>query len=624
MCPVAVGLGVGPTWATSLQALLSQAIVFGAETRVGEGGATVSLPNGFYGEFSVTDGVMTHAVSPLSLGTFEYDGTQITVTSGVLSVRGEAEIEAIIAEEELIDGKTVQYRGDATYGEVNNFGSLRQDLLPSGVVSEPDGPFPNPWAWFSDSAETAGNYTMRFVRFGRPQAQTQHNFAAPKSVNHSSVVGRGQLVDIVGADAVFEDIECFSDHTPSKQGGLLVETILGMRLRGNRNTVRRGYFHNLCTGFSMGGDGNRLLDSRVNQCFADFTNINASGAANFEILRCDIGQAIGLGALLHTDGIQFQGAAQNGVVEGNTIYAGRFLDRMLTNAGDPSSQRVDVSASGTLDRATYNGEITHVTADGLTLTLPAAPLLGDSYWIEVQQSSGFAVTIAANAGQTHGDSLLPRTVSGAEGNGGTFMVYWDGTQWQTIYGLRAGMHYVTTGARVLDASFNGRVLVCDATDGDITVTLPPIATMPNGVGVLRRDASANTVTVVPDGADPIVWENRGTVPSLDVTQDKAYQIRDLDGATSWTALSGSKGGFQGLFSNGFAGFSDIRVRGNVFMPQAKNGFLIEIEFPGLILENNDYLGIFPADLTGDGVIDSQDGFNAGTPEITLYRETAGD
>ena len=60
------------------------------------------------------------------------------------------------------------------------------------------------------------------------------------------------------------------------------------------------------------------------------------------------------------------------------------------------------------------------------------------------------------------------------------------------------------------------------------------------------------------------------------------------------------------------------------MPQAKNGFLIEIEFPGLILENNDYLGIFPADLTGDGVIDSQDGFNAGNPDITLYGDTAGD
>ena len=567
---------------------------------------------------------MAPAVSPLSTGSFDYDGTTVQVTSGVVSVRGTDELRAIIREEELIDGRTVQYRGDATYGEVNNYGALQKDLLPNRTVIEPDGVFPNPWKWFNDAGGSpTGNYTMRNVRIGRPQEQLQHNFAAPKAVNVSTIEGRGQLADVTGEDSLWEFCEFYSDHTPSKQGGLLVETILGMRLAGSNNTVRGCYFHNLCTGFSMSGDGNILEDSRVNQCYADFTNINASGASNFTMRRNDIGQAIGLGAILHTDGIQFQGPGSNGIIEGNTIYAGRFLNRMLTNAGDPSSQRVSVTSSTTLDRATHNGMITHVEADGLTLTLPANPALGDSYWFEVQQSSGFQYTVVPNTGQSHGEGFLPRRVSAALGNSGTFMTYWDGSQWRTTYGLRAGMHHVRAGSRTLDASFNGRVLVCDASEGDLTITLAPIAQMPSGLGVIRLDATPTTVTVLPAASEQIEWEQRGAVTSLDVTQDKAYQIKDLDGATFWTAESGSKGGFQGIFGNGFAGYENIQVRGNVIMAQAKHGFMLEVEFPGLVIENNTWMGIFPFDITGDGTIDSQDGFNSGNPDISVYGDSSG-
>lgn len=143
---------------------------FGEHTKVGQGGLSTDVADGVYGEFSVSAGVMTPNTSPLSVGAVNVGGVGINVLANTVSVRGTAEIISIIQDEAHINNRTIQYRGDAEYAEINAFGAFNTSTLTGRVVIEPDRLNPNPWQWFTDQgsgAHVLHHHRHKRCQFGR-------------------------------------------------------------------------------------------------------------------------------------------------------------------------------------------------------------------------------------------------------------------------------------------------------------------------------------------------------------------------------------------------------------------------------------------------------------------------
>lgn len=104
--------------------------------------------------------------------------------------------------------------------------------------------------------------------------------------------------------------------------------------------------------------------------------------------------------------------------------------------------------------------------------------------------------------------------------------------------LLIASNYVTeavTGATVLDASDNKKLILADATGGAFSVTLPPVASTPNGYSVIikRVNSGANAVTVDGDGSETI----DGTATKVLNAQYESISI--VNNQSSWQVISGA-------------------------------------------------------------------------------------
>lgn len=601
-------------------------ITFGADTKVGQGRIATAEPNGTYGPFTVASGTITPNTSPIAAGSYTVGISTITVVADVVTVSGTAELVAIIADEAHINNKTIEYRRAATYDEIISYGAFDRSILTGSVTIRPcnePGLIP-PWQWFSvagDAAGTYGNVILDGVHIFNGQYQQAHNFISPQR-NH--VPGqRGTLVSLgaTSANIILRNCDIHSNLRPSKEGGLMISEITGIDCEGNGHRIENCRIHNIAQGIEMTGGGNVAEGNEIFDFYSDGIRIQTA-SGGWQVINNDIYDIIGLSKVLHQDIIQFTGGATDGAIRGNVAWPGDYANRVITTpagleAGDQQTQDVPTSANITLTEADHNGKVIRADVTGLTITLPANPTIGDNYWFRTYNSA-FTLTVAPNTGQTHGDNLLPRTVDNNE-NHGTFAVYWDGTQWQTRYGLRAGIMNMTAGTVTLTPRFDRRTIAVDASAGNVVLTLPPVSSIEDGIGIFRLDSSPNTVTIQRDAADTF----SDGFNTLTITQDRAYTVRNRGVANVWRVYEGNKGELQGIFGNGFNAdsYSNITIDGNTMHANGSQLYRIERGFPGQQFQNNTFMRPIPPNVSGDGAITGLDGF-FNLPTVVRFRGAA--
>lgn len=584
-------------------------IIFGADTYVGDGSAACAAADGTYGPFTVAAGRVSPNTSPITPNDYAVGDQTVTVVADVITVSGTDELVRAIRQAERINNKAIEYRRNATYGEINNYGAFDTSILTGTVTIRPcnePGLIP-PWQWFAVTGPTAGtfgNVILDGVHLFNGQDNRAHNFISPQE---SPLPGmRGTIATLVtnSTNVTMRNCDFSSNMMPSKSGGLCVAEIVGLRVAGSNHVVENCKFHHVAQGVELRGSNIMFRDNEIYDFYSD--GIRVRDIDGVTIVNNTIRDIIGLSKVLHQDAVQFIHDAANVTIEGNVIWPGDYANRVITtppslSVGDQFDDRFAITADLTLTEAEHNGKTIRANADGLTVTLPASPTLGETYWFMVPDRN-HTLTVLASGGQTHGDGMLPRTVDHTQ-NQGTFAVFWDGTQWQTRHGLRAGIMNVTAGTLTLTPRFSQKNIALDASAGDITVTLPPMATMTDGVGFFRLDNSANTVTILPDAGD--TFEDGSA--SLNITQDQSYAVRDLVAPNVWRVLEGNKGELQGIFGNNYV-YSNIKVRGNVLWLHASHHNSLGASFDGQEFESNTFMRPIPPNVSGDGVTSGQDGF----------------
>lgn len=109
--------------------------------------------------------------------------------------------------------------------------------------------------------------------------------------------------------------------------------------------------------------------------------------------------------------------------------------------------------------------------------------------------------------------------------------YWDGSTWQgqvSVGGTVITGLITVTGNHVVGPS--DRVILVDATLGDITISLPSATTV-RALDVKKIDSSAHFVTLDADGADVIEGE-----PTLDLLYEGESVPIVSNGVSSWEIL----------------------------------------------------------------------------------------
>ena len=135
------------------------------------------------------------------------------------------------------------------------------------------------------------------------------------------------------------------------------------------------------------------------------------------------------------------------------------------------------------------------TPGGLTSTAPEAPNLKLPIAVVVRAANNGTIFVRASAGSSLHDDHWVEVNSPATGD----VLRWKGTRWENTPLL--SVHPASTTFSVLAED---QLVVCDASGAAFDVELPPAASSPGvTIRVKKADASANAVTLTPDGSDTI-------------------------------------------------------------------------------------------------------------------------
>jgi len=111
----------------------------------------------------------------------------------------------------------------------------------------------------------------------------------------------------------------------------------------------------------------------------------------------------------------------------------------------------------------------------------------------------------------------------------------DGSNWQIVSARIRGVLVTITDSQDITLENEDNYFLCNASSGNLTLSLDPSATLGNGytVGFKKIDVSSNTITVVPDGAEQI-----DGISSLVLSgTNEAYTIRCT--GSGWFIVSAS-------------------------------------------------------------------------------------
>lgn len=138
------------------------------------------------------------------------------------------------------------------------------------------------------------------------------------------------------------------------------------------------------------------------------------------------------------------------------------------------------------------------------------PTRDKMYWIHNATTGAFTVTVKTAAGT---GVIIEQ--------GFKALVYCDGTNVVALSGVPLSPYRTITGSAT--ARITDRIIYCDATSGNVTITLPAAST---ALGwrcrFIRVDSSANTVTIQRAGADDI--NNAATSKTITNTIGTALDI----------------------------------------------------------------------------------------------------
>jgi hypothetical protein len=95
----------------------------------------------------------------------------------------------------------------------------------------------------------------------------------------------------------------------------------------------------------------------------------------------------------------------------------------------------------------------------------------------------------------------------------------------------------------------------NATDGAITVTLPPVGVLGRPIGIMKSDSSSNAVTIDGSGSETIEGSATQSLPA----QYDAMLLRD--NGTSWDVELRNSSVLTTIITNGFNVFKTIAVSG---------------------------------------------------------------
>jgi hypothetical protein len=394
--------------------------------------------------------------------------------------------------------------------------------------------------------------------------------------------------------------------------------------------VRNCNIHNVGWGIFTRGVGNVIEDTEIHHIWADGISIRG-GSLGLTIRNNRIHTFIGDNDFRHSDGIQVTDSTSGDVhdvtIEGNVIFIGDFLatqqqgarsDR--TNATARAAFQVTLTSPTTLTAADHASRFIRINkaapGDTFTVTLPSASdCPQESIWFEPTDSSGTSDLPYIVAGVSGGDVTVTSSLDWR----GIYAVRSTGSVWEPYPpGFFPGTHLITSNHTALARQF-GNVLRCDATAGNITITLPDAATSESGwfINVLRVDSSANTVTVQRSGSDTFSGTFSGT--SFQVPARKGVTVRG-GGSANWIVDDG-RYDLQGIFGNPLSGgntFDNIIVRGNIIWADASHAMRLELYAGPFKCYNNTFTQTYHPDRDSNGTVNGFDGrFPVQTPVVRM-------
>lgn len=581
---------------------------FGALTKAGEGGVTVSGTSITAGDPSGHWQIVGGLLSPTSTGVSAgFSGAPYSLTTNtgltytvscpanVRHVNTLAEVNAAANDEANISGATVKIRGGSKGGILGGYGAFTSIASRATFTAADENDQPIFTGLLTAGVDNAlvGNVTFSKLKFFRPQVETSHNYFQP--------IGSGGVIAVTGdAGTIVEDCEVYSDMGNTYDNSWLVEQFIGISIDCDGAIVRRNTVRNMAFGIWNRGANNLIEGNTIKEIQGDGISVRMP-SSNLTIRGNYIYDFVGLGNILHSDGIQFtdpgSGSYDNVIIEGNVMFPGAVLTKTLMSPyqDGTAGSAVNIATSQTLTAADHAMKVVQPTSAGLTITLPpAADCPQETIWFN--NGSTYPFTLVGVSG---GDVSVSSSAYQ-----GTYAVRSDGSAW-TRYrvGVRAGVGTITSDYTCLSRQSACAFLV-DASAGNITITLPSASGM-GYLGFTRIDNTANTVTIQPSGSDTLIRRG-GSVASLSLPIKKAFSV--LGGTTQWTSFPGYYG-LQCIFGNGTSNYvyNDMTIRGNILWAEGSHAIRIEQDFTFQKIYNNTVLKTYHPDRDADGVIDSFDG-----------------
>jgi len=620
---------------TSIGAPVEGTIEFGTLTLAGQGGYPVTGTSITSGDSSnhwtITSGKIVPTAAAVSAGysgapyelTFNDDSTlTIVCPADVRHVDTLAQTQAALDAKVSLDGKTVRVRGGVKGGRLDYWGVA--GTPPVFVLEAADPANPPEFTYFETrGASPNGNFTLRNLRF---YAADVFPPKAPVYIRAASSSFFPVLV---------EGCEIEGATVPSIENVGWLGYGYGLDIDSSATTpgaitVRNCNIHHVGWGIFTRGTGNIIQNNDIHHIWADGISVRG-GSLGLTIRGNRMYEFIGDNDFRHSDGIQFTDSKSGNIhdltVEGNVIFMGDFLatqqqgarsDR--TNATERPSFQVTLTSPTTLTAASHASRLIRIDkaapADTFTVTLPpAADCPQESIWFQPTDSSGTSDLPYIVAGVSGGDV----TVAASDPWRGLYAVRSTGTTWEPYNpGFFPGTHGVTSNHTVLARQW-GNVLRCDATSGNITITLPDAASSEDGrfINILRVDSSGNTVTVQRSGSDTFSGTFTGT--SFQVPARKGVSITG-GGTPNWIVQDG-RYDLQGIFGNPLSDgntYNNIIVRGNIIWCEASHAMRLELYSGPFKCYNNTFAQPYHPDRDGNGVVNGFDGrYPVQTPVVRM-------
>jgi hypothetical protein len=269
-----------------------------------------------------------------------------------------------------------------------------------------------------------------------------------------------------------------------------------------------------------------------------------------------------------------------------------------TSAGLPSNVR-----SVTADATAVVGDFVRVnaTTGAKTVTLPAGSAGNLVIVAKVDSSANAVAVTVASSGTINGDAEGASLAS--ENAIGLFECTSTGA-WQIVSGFPSSAQSgsgLPANVLIKTANFTAAaddLLLCDATGGAFTITLPAAPATGACVTVKKTDASANAVNVNSSGGGSIDGDTGS--PNLAITGGQLGAIFEHVGSNAWKIVSVTATGAQGPV--GPTGAMGPTGATGATGPAGTNGILANFQDEGSAVTARDTL-----DLQGNGAALSQNG-----------------